>query len=87
MFWCAKCRQSRPLDEQVFRGNTAICRPDVNSYASIVQRWSKDKKLKEWFTGMTDLERCEWYRKQQANGWGVKRKFDTITYNERHFCG
>jgi hypothetical protein len=81
-FWCKKCKLQKPLAHLRARGNSKICFSDVNSYAALAARWKRNKKLRDWWHGLTDDEQAVWYRRQQENGFGTKRKFDAVYYEE-----
>ena len=81
-FWCKKCKFQKPLADLRSRGNSKLCFSDVNAYAALAARWKTNKNLRDWWHGLTEDEQASWYRKQQENGFGAKRKFDAVYYEE-----
>jgi hypothetical protein len=81
-FFCTKCRLNQPVAIRTLRNNVEICKPDVNSYASLVARWKSQPPLKQWWGSLTVVQQAEWYRKQSENGFGMKRKWDSMSYKE-----
>ena len=58
------------------------CKRDTASYKSLTERWSKDRRLRTWWNGLSPAETVEWYRKQHSISSGSKRKFDTVSVVE-----
>lgn len=58
------------------------CKKDAASYKAITERWAKNKTLKSWFQGLSDVDRVDWFRRQHTLSSGSKRRFDEVSYTE-----
>ena len=75
---------NKPVADRRIRSGVEICFGDSNSYESLSLRWRKKPELKKMWDGKSSVEKAQWYRYQQENGFGSKRTFSEMTGNEFH---
>ena len=64
-FLCPKCRQHLPLSEATPRGNVQWCIKDNNSYKALAQRWSTNRRLKDYWNSLDADSQTAWFIKWQ----------------------
>ena len=79
-FTCAMCQLQCPLAQGVQKGIALWCDKDNRAYNSLRTRWTTNKKLKQWWTSLTAVQKQGWFRKWQHMD--AKRRFELISFVE-----
>ena len=79
-FTCPMCQLQCPLSNSIQKGSALWCDRDNRAYNGLRQRWATNKKLKQWWNSLTQLQKQGWFRKWQHMD--AKRRFELISFVE-----